>query len=144
MKVIAVASDKPLIIGGIEIPCYVLEYETRVLSQCGVLSGLNTTNGEPTVSRGSAPEIPRFASQKWLNPFISMNLSSVFKNPILFSLLRGGPAYCYPTTLLVDICNVILEADKTRNNHTPPNCPCATCIGADPGFRYCRYHWPCR
>ena len=32
LKVIAGAPDRPLIIGDIEIPCYVLEGETRVLS----------------------------------------------------------------------------------------------------------------
>jgi len=32
LKVIAGTPDRPLIIGDIEIPCYVLEDETRVLS----------------------------------------------------------------------------------------------------------------
>ena len=45
LKVIAGAADKPLIIGDIEIPCYVLEDEIRVLSQRGVFSGVNATRG---------------------------------------------------------------------------------------------------
>ena len=32
LKVIAGTPDRPLVIGDIEIPCYVLEDETRVLS----------------------------------------------------------------------------------------------------------------
>ena len=36
LEVIAGAPDRPMIIGEIEIPCYVLEGETRVLSQRGI------------------------------------------------------------------------------------------------------------
>ena len=36
LKVIAGAADRPLIIGDIEIDCYVLEDETRVLSRGGI------------------------------------------------------------------------------------------------------------
>ncbi len=111
LKVIAGAPDKPLVIGDIEITCYVLEDETRVLSQRGVFSGLNITSGGP--SHGDAPEIPRFAGQKWLNPFILNGLDRALKFPILFTPSRGGrPAYGYPATLLVDICNAIVNADK--------------------------------
>ena len=40
LSVIAGAPDKPMVINGVEIPCYVLEDEARVLSQRGLLSGL--------------------------------------------------------------------------------------------------------
>ena len=40
LKVIAGAPDHPLVIGDIEIPCYVLEDETRVLSQGGFLQAI--------------------------------------------------------------------------------------------------------
>ena len=36
LEVIAGATDHPLVIGDIEIPCYVLEDETRVLVQRGM------------------------------------------------------------------------------------------------------------
>ncbi len=36
LKVIAGAPDRPLVIGDIEIPCYVLEDETRVLVQAAM------------------------------------------------------------------------------------------------------------
>ena len=39
LEVIAGAPDRPLVIGRIEIPCYVLEDETRVLSRAGVPIG---------------------------------------------------------------------------------------------------------
>ena len=113
LKVIAGTTDKPLVINNFKIQCYVLEDETRVLSQRGVFSGLNITSGGSTASRGSAPEMPRFASQKWLKPFISKDLDGALKTPILFSPPTGGTAYGYPATLLVDICNAIIEADQT-------------------------------
>ena len=40
LKVIAGTPDRPLIIEDIEITCYVLEDETRVLSQSGMFSSL--------------------------------------------------------------------------------------------------------
>jgi len=40
LKVIAGTPDRPLVIGDIEIPCYVLEDETRVLSQGGFLTAI--------------------------------------------------------------------------------------------------------
>ena len=36
LKIIAGTPDRPLLIGDIEIPCYVLEDETRILSQRGM------------------------------------------------------------------------------------------------------------
>ena len=41
LKVIAGAPDRPLRIGDIEVQCYVLEDETRVLSQRGVYEALD-------------------------------------------------------------------------------------------------------
>ena len=37
------SAENPLRLGEIEIPCYVLEDETRVLSQSGLMSGLGMT-----------------------------------------------------------------------------------------------------
>ena len=45
LKVIAGAADKPLVIAGIEIPAYVLEDETRVLSQGGFNRAIGRTGG---------------------------------------------------------------------------------------------------
>ena len=110
LKVIAGASDRPLIISDVEIPCYVLEDETRVLSQRGVFSGISATRGGPRSEIEVGAEMPRFASQKWLKPFIPNDLVVALKSPILFRPSGGQKAYGYPATLLVEICNVILEA----------------------------------
>ena len=45
LKVIAGAGDRPLVIGDIEIPCYVLEDGMRVLVQRGMVAGLGMARG---------------------------------------------------------------------------------------------------
>lgn len=112
LKVIAGAADKPLIIGGIEIPCYVLEDETRVLSQRGVFSSVNATRGGPRRQAGIGAEMPRFASQNWLKPYISSDLELALKSPIQFQPPMGPSAYGYPAMLLVGLCDAIMEAER--------------------------------
>ncbi len=115
LKVIAGAPDRPLIIGNIKIPCYVLDDETRVLSQRGVYMGINRPRGG---QKSIGDEMPPFVSQNWIKPFISKQLALAMKSPILFSIPNGPKAYGYPATCLVDICNAIIEADK--NGATTP------------------------
>ena len=112
LKVIAGAADKPLIIGEIEIPCYVLEDETRVLSQRGVFSSVNATRGGPRGQADLGAEMPRFASQNWLKPYISSDLELALKSPIQFQPPAGATAYGYPATLLVGLCDAIMEANR--------------------------------
>ena len=102
LKVIAGTPDKPLVIGDIEIDCYVLEDETRVLSQRGMASGLG-------MSSTSGHRLTRFINSKNLKPFISNELRLVIESPIQFEF-EGRTASGYPATLLVSLCNVVLEA----------------------------------
>ena len=102
LKVIAGAPDRPLVIGGIEIPCYVLEGETRVLVQRGMAGAMG-------MSPGSGARIARFTSTNVMKPHISSDLKVVLENPIKF-LTPGGIAHGYPATLLVDLCNAVLSA----------------------------------
>ncbi len=112
LKVIAGAQDRPIIIGDIKIPCYVLEDETRVLSQRGMLAGANLSDGG-RMARDDA-KTPRFVTKKWITPFISKELMATLKSPILFQPPHGGPqAYGYPATVLADICGAILAARNT-------------------------------
>ena len=102
LKVIAGAPDRPLVIGDIEIPCYVLEGETRVLVQRGMAGAMG-------MSPGSGARIARFTSSNALKPYISNDLKVVLTNPVKF-LTPGGIAHGYPATLLVDLCNAVLSA----------------------------------
>lgn len=102
LKVIAGAPDRPLVIGDVEIPCYVLEDETRVLVQRGMAVAMG-------MSKPSGAQIGRFALSKTINPFVSNDLTVVLNNPIKFWTSKGI-GHGYPATLLVELCRVVLEA----------------------------------
>ena len=112
LKVIAGAPDRPLVIGEIEIPCYVLEGETRVLSQRGLQSsiGLGTGGGTRQIGAPRLAEFLGFFARKGIDIH---NLAARLEMPIKFQPPGGGrTAYGYPATLLVDLCNMVLEARK--------------------------------
>lgn len=114
-KTIAGSPDNPLRIGDAEIDCYVLEDKTRVLSQRGMFKGLGVARGGPRNANepsNTGAEIPRFASQKWLKPYINSELELALKNPVFFQPPTGHKGYGYPAEILVDVCDAILEADK--------------------------------
>lgn len=110
--------EHPLRIGDIEIDCYVLEDGTRVVSQRSLIRAMGTTRGGAR-SDGEAErvgaEIPRFAAQLWLKPYISNELSVALSNPIRFKAPTAGLAYGYPATILADICDAILQARDAKS-----------------------------
>ena len=108
LKVIAGAPDRPLVIGDIEIPCYVLEDETRVLAQRGMVAALGMARGGS--SHGGGDRLAHFVNQKTLKPFISDELIAVTTNPVKFWIPRGSHANAYPATLLADLCDVVIDA----------------------------------
>ena len=120
LEVIAGAPDRPLIIGDIEIGCYVLEYETRVLSQRGMAKGLGMS------SRGD--RLPLFLGSNAIKPFIPNKLMAGIEKPIEFQPPGGGrTAYGYPAPLLVELCNAVLSARdagvlKKQQSHIAERC----------------------
>ena len=112
LKVIAGAPDRPLVIGEIAISCYVLEGETRVLSQRGLQSsiGLGTGGGQQQIGAPRLAEFLGFFARKGID---IQDLAARLEMPIKFQPPGGGrTAYGYPATLLVDLCNMVLEARK--------------------------------
>lgn len=104
------SSDHPLKIGDIEIPCYVLEDGTRVLSQRGTLGGLGLSRGSSGSDSGG-DRLANFATGKAISPFISSDLMAVIENPLRFRHPGGGgAAYGYPATILPEICEAVLAA----------------------------------
>lgn len=67
LKVIAGAPDRPLVIGEMEIPCYVLEGEQRVLSQRRLTAGTG-------LNPGAGFRMPKFMATKAIKPFINKEL----------------------------------------------------------------------
>ena len=110
LKVIAGEPDSPLVIGDIEIPCYVLEDETRVLSQRGFLSGIGRSESRPARPSSGGEHFPDFLAAKNLAPFINADLAAA-STPIRFQFPGGGTtAFGYRATLLPQVCSVYLAA----------------------------------
>lgn len=102
----------PLKIGDIEIPCYVLDDETRVLSQRGVVGGLGMKYGTRAAAAG-ADRLTGFLAGKSISPFVPNELLVLLSEPIKFRPPGGGKlAHGYPATILADICDVVLAARK--------------------------------
>ncbi len=110
LKVIAGAPDKPLIISEVEIACYVLEDETRVITQTGLYFGLGLSRGASAKVEGGA-QIPRFAGSKSINPLIGNDLMDALSKPVEFTG-KGGKTYGYPAAILPEICEVVLAARR--------------------------------
>lgn len=104
------SADHPLRIGDIEIPCYVLEDGTRVLSQRGFMSGVGISHGS---SRSGDARHIAFLESEAIRPFVNNDLLAVLKEPIKFRHPHGGGvAFGYPATILADFCEVVLEARR--------------------------------
>ena len=103
------SADHPLKVGDVEIPCYVLEDGTRVISQRGTLGGLGLSQG--TAGAGGGDRLASFAAGKAISPFISNELLALIESPIRFRHeVAGGYAFGYPATILPEICDAVLAA----------------------------------
>jgi hypothetical protein len=109
-KSICGSPDRPLRFGNIEIPCYVLEDEKRVLVQRGMMTALDMKQG--TAGRGGGDRLAKFISTKSIKPFASGELIDVITNPIKFQIAGGNVAYGYEATVLADLCDAVLTARK--------------------------------
>src|SRR5258708_7511405 len=108
--------DRPLRIGDLEIPCYVLADGRRVLVQRGMLASLDMKQG--TAGRGGGDRLAKFVATKSLAPFVAPELAEMIKNPIRFQPPTGGSiAYGYEATLLADLCDAVLAARKAHSLH---------------------------
>ena len=108
LKVIAGAPDKPLTIGNIEIQCYVLEDEQRVLSQRGLFGGIGVSRGS---IRSGGRNMAISGMPRAIIPFLSKDLTAAVNSPIEFQPPGGGrTAYGYPAPVLVGLCEAVLKA----------------------------------
>jgi len=119
LKAICGAPDRPLKIGEIEIPAYVLEDGTRVLSRIGMIRAIGRT-GKAKGGRKYDREfqIPVFIAAKNLETFITKDLVEN-SAPIKFKTgVSGGESIGYKADLLPHVCNVFMDA-KEANKLTP-------------------------
>lgn len=106
-KSICGSPDKPLRIGDMEIPCYVLDDGRRVITQTGMVSALAMKRGSAT--KGGGDRIANFLGTKALKPYVPSALGDVISNPIRFKA-HGTWAYGYEATILPDVCDLVLRA----------------------------------
>lgn len=102
------SSDKPLRIGDLSIPCYVLDDERRVLTVAGISDGMGLARGGSMVAGMNRLEL--FASRDRVKPFIPKDLTERIHEPIVFITPTGGKAYGYDAEVLVDLCEAVLAA----------------------------------
>lgn len=101
--------SRPLIIGDVEIPCFVLEDGTRVLTQYGFYKAIGRS-GRPAKGRGGGFEkTPDFLAVNYIKPFVDSELATSTK-PIQFTLPTGQTAWGYKAELLPKVCEVYLSA----------------------------------
>ena len=102
------SAENPLKIGEIDIPCYVLEDETRVLSQRGLMSGLGIAKGS---TASGEDQLTVLANTLLADGLIDPEKALILKKPIEFRPKHGGrAAYGYPATVLADLCESVLQA----------------------------------
>ncbi|SDI80608.1 P63C domain-containing protein [Paraburkholderia phenazinium] len=102
--------DKPVRIGDIEIPCYVLPDETRVLSQSGLYAALGISKGG---GRGGERKITALMDRIERNGVQIDDLVKRASSTIRFVPPHGGnPADGYEATILPDICSALIKADQ--------------------------------
>ena len=114
LEVIAGTPDHPLVIGEIEIPCYVLEDETRVLVQNAMISALGMARG--TARGDGSDRLANFTATKSISPFVPKTLTDVSK-PVRFRMPQGGIAHGYSALLLAELCETVLAAREAGNLH---------------------------
>ena len=106
-------SDKtPLRLGNLELPCYVLENGMRVFSGRGIQSAIGA-------KQTSGSWINRFINSKAIQMNLVTGTLEKLNNPIPFKRNNAGGSqsvtYGYEATLLIDLCNAIIDAGNDRH-----------------------------
>jgi P63C domain len=106
-EVLCGSEDQPLRIHGIEIPCYVLDDDTRVITHRGLQRSLGMAES------GGAQRMVNLLQRLRDKGLDSKDLAARIENPIEFRFGKGGrTAFGYEATILADLCDVILAARK--------------------------------
>jgi hypothetical protein len=116
-EVLAGSPETPLRIGGVEIECYVLDDDTRVITQGSLLTALGrSSRATGTGERDS--QLPPILQAKAIREYIPGDVIEKAK-PIPFRTPYGGRANGYRAELLPVICEIYLAA--RQGGSLPPN-----------------------
>lgn len=100
------SEDQPLVIGDVELTCYVLDDGTRVLTQASFLQALGRHRRANTRSDSGVPPI---LQGRAIAPFIPDAVMEKAR-PITFQLPNGSRASGYNAELLPAVCEIYLAA----------------------------------
>jgi hypothetical protein len=106
------SDDRPVRIGEMEMPCFVLEDERRILSASGLQASLGIAQGGSMRAGMSRMEL--FAAGKIIKPFIGNELADRVRNPVHFLTPSGKMAYGYEADTLVMLCEAVLSARDAK------------------------------
>jgi len=108
-KAICGSDETRIVFGSIEIQCYVLEDEMRVLNLRSLQSGIGMSEGG---GKGGARKIPALMSRIAKKGIDIMDLDVRANDPIRFITSSGSIADGYDAKILPDICAVLINADR--------------------------------
>lgn len=100
-----------IVIAGAEIPCYILDDETRVLARASFVKAIGRT-GKVKGGRQFDEELqtPTFLTAENLKPYITNDIEANSK-PVLFRW-KGTEMIGYRAELLPDVCDVFQDAER--------------------------------
>lgn len=107
-KAVSGGDDTPIKIADIEVPCFVLDDDRRVIATNGMLDTLSIARGGSM--KGGMSRLELFVSGKLIKPFISSDLIARVQTPIKFRMGRNI-AYGYDSDTLIDIAEAVIQAD---------------------------------
>jgi hypothetical protein len=108
-RAVSGGADKPIRIADIEVPCYVLDDGSRVITMNGMLGTLHMALGGAMVKGMNRLEL--FVSRDRLKPYISNELHERIRNPIRFRIDKNT-AYGFTSDTLIDIAEAVIQADN--------------------------------
>lgn len=117
-KLLPATHQGVLAIGDKEIPCFVLEDRTRVLSQAQFLEALGRHRKANVRNEGGEERLPAILQGKAINPYISQEVIEKSR-PVLFRTMDGVRASGYRAELLPEVCEIYLKARD--ENKLPAN-----------------------
>jgi len=92
-------------IGAVAVDCYVLDNLRRLIHKRAMAKALGMKSGGGNV-------FVRAMNRKGLGSVISEELRHKIDNPIVFKTLTSDLGHGYEATVLIDICNAIIDAHK--------------------------------
>lgn len=100
--------DKPIKIADIEVPCYILADDRRVVATNGVLDAFGIARGGAMVKGMNRLEL--FAAQDRLKPYVSDDLLARISTPIRFKF-GAQEAYGFDSDTLIEMAEAVVTAD---------------------------------